>query len=122
MGIAFISAKAKKFKHQRDAAFEQQMASENIFSNLAEVVQATYRCKAIVDDLPEIGTPVLLYRPKARVEVYFMNQQIGHVMSPDSSEVGKIMMQQKADALAAHVVERHPSSRIFLVQLQSATL
>jgi predicted mannosyl-3-phosphoglycerate phosphatase (HAD superfamily) len=121
MGIAFIASKAEKFKHQRDAAFEEQMASENIFSDLPDTVQPTYRCKSVTDDLPEIGTPLLLYRSKGKVDVFYMNKKIGQMMSPDSSEVGEIMVRQKTAALAGRVVELRPISRIFLVQLQRPT-
>ena len=114
-------AKAKRFKHHRDAAFEEQIASENIFSKLPDAVQSTYRCKTVIDVLPEIGTPVLLYRSDAKIKVFYMNKQIGQMMSPDSSEVGKIMVRQKTEALAGHVVEQRPISGIFLVQLQSPT-
>jgi hypothetical protein len=117
MGIAFITAKAERFKHQRDAAFEDQLLSENLFSGLPEIVRSTYRCRCVVDELPEIGTPVLLYRSEGKINVFHLNKQIGVIMSPDSSEVGELMLRRKTEAFAAHVVEQRPISRVFLVLL-----
>src|SRR5208282_3504304 len=112
MGIAFITAKAEKFRHQRDAAFGEQLASKNLLSGLPETVRSTYRCKSLVKELPDVGTPVLLYRAEGKIKVFHLNQHIGQMLSPDSSEVGEIMVRQKTEALAALVVEQRPVSGI----------
>jgi hypothetical protein len=55
MGIAFISAKAERFQHQRDEAFENELGSPNLFSGLPEAVLQTYRFKATTDEIPAQG-------------------------------------------------------------------
>lgn len=118
MGIAFITAKAEKFKGRRDKAYEEQLESENLFSGIPEIVARTYRCKATAGELPVTGTMVLLYSSGETVLVLHLNQEVGTVMSPDMSEIKEVMERAHTDMLPARVVEVRPLSGIFCVQLQ----
>lgn len=120
MGIEFITAKAKKFRHQRDAAFEEQLASENLFSGLPDTVEPTYRCKSTVERVPDVGTMVLLHDANNAISVFHVNIQIGVVMASDSREVLALMRKAETEVFAAQVVEAQPMSKTFLVRLQSS--
>ena len=72
----------EKFKHQRDVVFESKWLQKTSSPICPTLSQRTYRCKSVTDDLPEIGTPVLLYRSKGKVDVFYMNKKIGQMMSP----------------------------------------
>ena len=73
MGIAFITAKAEKFQHERDAEFEKQFGSPNLFSGLPEEILQEYRFKAWTAEVPGIGTPVLIFRSEGLVRAFHMN-------------------------------------------------
>ena len=91
MGIAFITAKAERFKSKREKEYEEQLASENLFSGLPDAIARTYRCKSTSDQLPAAGTMVLLYSSGSNILVLHLNQEIGTVMSPDASDVRALM-------------------------------
>jgi hypothetical protein len=118
MGIAFVTKKAEKFKQQKDEAFADQMASENLLSGLPETIQKVFRCNSTGQSLPEVGTLVLLYEKNRKIDVFLQNQQIGTVMSQDAVELKKIMAHTNTDVLTASVIELQPISKIFLVQLR----
>jgi len=115
MGIAFITAKAKKFKHQRDAAFEDQIASPNLLSALPEQIATAFRCKLTGEQMPNIGTRVLVYGSGEQISVFEQNKEIGQVMSPDFSELRRLMEHSNTEALAGVVSEVHPMSGVFLI-------
>src|SRR5207249_4134188 len=108
MGIAFITAKAERYKQRRDAAFEEQLASENLFSAQPENTQWSYRCKSDTEEIPAVGTAVLLYDSGEEIGVFHLNQQIGKVMTPDSTELRKCMRSAKTELLGAKVLEARP--------------
>jgi len=118
MGIAFITAKAEKFKARRDAAYDDQLATENLLSGLPDSVAQTYRCKSTTSDLPVTGTMVLLYISGNSILVLQLNQEIGAVMSPDASDVRALMKAAHTDMMPAQVVVVRPLSKGFSVQLQ----
>ena len=120
MGIAFITAKAEKFQHTRDAAFEEQHASANLFSALPDTTNELFRCKGTADVIPEIGTVVLLYNTQAEIRVFDLNNHVGTVMSPDSATLKEKMDAAGKGAVAATVMEARPMSKIFIVHLQEA--
>jgi|HubBroStandDraft_6_1064221.scaffolds.fasta_scaffold811252_1 hypothetical protein len=121
MGIAFITEKAKKFRQQRDAAFEEKMASDNLLSRLPDTSRTTYRCKSVTSSCPGIGTAVLLYKEQDGISVFSLNHRIGVAMSSDGRELAKVMTTLSTDVLAAHVVDVRPDTKIFLIQLQIPT-
>src|SRR5580698_7356064 len=100
MGIAFINAKAQRFQHARDIAFEEEYTSANLFSALPDTTSEIFRCKAVPHVIPEIGTAVLLYRTRSEIKVFSLNNQIGTVMSPDRSVLMKKMDAAKVEVLA----------------------
>lgn len=118
MGIAFITAKAERFKAKRDKQYEEQFASENLFSGLPDTIARTYRCKPTSDHLPAAGTMVLLYDSGGSIMVLHLNQEIGKVMSPDASDVRALMKEAHTDMIPAQIVEVHPLSKVFSVQPQ----
>lgn len=119
MGIAFITAKAERFKAKRDKEYEQQLASENLFSGLSDAIARTYRCKSTGDQLPAAGTMVLLYISGNSILVLHLNQEIGAVMSPDASDVRALMKEAHTDMIPAQVVDARPLSKVFSVQPQA---
>ena len=118
MGIAFIKAKAESYRHRRDAAFEEQLASENLFSGLPDAVEPTYRCKSTTDGVPAIGTMLLLHDANSAISVFLLNKQIGVVMASDSRELRALMRKAATEVFAGQVVETQPMSKTFLVRLQ----
>ena len=120
MGIAFITAKAEKFKHQRDAAFEQELGSANLFSGLPEQVHHTYRFKALTEQVPEAGTPVLIFRSEGAIKAFHLNLPIGIAVEPDASELAEIMQSAKASAFSGQIVEVRPVSRTFVIAVGGA--
>jgi|GEM_PF-1212017 len=119
MGIAFISTKAKRFKQQTEALFEEKIASENIFSGLPENVIPTFRCRSLTSDLPEVGVRVLIRDTGSTVDVLLMNVRIGFVMPQDASELRDYLNRINSIIVAAQVTESQPISNIFLVQLKT---
>lgn len=118
MGIAFITAKAERFKAKQEKEYEEQLASENLFSGLPDAIARTYRCKSTSTQLPAAGTLVLLYTSGESILVLHLNQEIGTVMSPDASEVRTMMKEAHADMIPAQVVDARPLSKVFSVKLQ----
>jgi hypothetical protein len=118
MGIAFITAKAERFKARREKEYEEQLASENLFSGLPDAITRTYRCKSTSDLLPATGTMVLLYCSGDSILVLCLNQEIGRVMSPDASDVWALMKEARTDMIPAQVREARPLSKVFSVQPQ----
>ena len=119
MGIEFVTKKAEKFKHQKDEAFADQMASENLFSGLPDTVRQVFRCNSAGGELPVVGMPVLLYESGGKIDVFSKNKQIGTVMAQDTVDLKKVMAHARTEVLPAHVVEIQSISRIFLVQLHA---
>lgn len=119
MGIAFITAKANKYSAQRDAAYEEQIAAENLFSKASDSVADTFRCKCTCGEVPEVGTPLVLYLCNGGIKVLHLNQEIGLVMAPDSAELRNLMHKLATSILSAEVVKRRPLSGIILVELQT---
>ena len=119
MGIAWITKKAGRFKQQKDEAFADQMASENLFSGLPETVQKVFRCQSAGGELPEVETPVLLYESNGKIDVFFQNKQIGTVMPQDTVELKELLAHVHTEVLGARIVEIQPLSKIFLVQLHA---
>ncbi len=115
MGIAFITDKAKKFQHQRDAAFEQELASANLFSNQPETVLLSYRFKTMTEDVLSVGMPVLIYRSDNCVMAFQFNLPIGIALEPDSSELSAMMDRNNAPAYAGQIIELRPVSGTFVV-------
>lgn len=120
MGIAFITAKAENFQHQKDEAFEEQFNAENLFSALPDSIKPTYRCMACVEDLPEVGAGVLLHHSGNEIVVLCLNRQIGTVMSPDAAELVGLMQGRHTQALAGQISEHRPLTGIFSVRLNSS--
>lgn len=119
MGIAFITAKAERFKAKRDKEYEEQLTSENLFSGLPDAIAQTYRCKSTSAQLPAAGTMVLLYISGNSILVLHLNQEIGTVVSPDASEVLALMKEAHTDMIPAQVVDARPLSKVFSVQPQA---
>lgn len=117
MGIAFLTKKAEKFEQRKDKAFEDQIASGNIFSGLPETVNNLFRCIATCGDLPEAGTLVLLYDNGEQIDVVLKNKNIGMVMTPDAGELKKMMAHAHTEVFTAQVVETQALSNNFIVQL-----
>jgi hypothetical protein len=82
-------------------------------------VQNVFRCNITGDELPEVGTPVLLYQTSVKIDVFFQNKQIGTVMSQDAVELKMLMAHAHTEVLAARVLEIQPISKNFLVQLHA---
>jgi hypothetical protein len=121
MGIAFITAKAERFQHQRDAAFEEQFGTPNLFSGLPEEILQTYRFKALTAEVPGIGTPVLIFRSEGQVRAFHMNLPIGLALKPDGAELGEMMDQHQTSTIAAQIVELRPISRTFVVAVRGGS-
>lgn len=117
MGIAFITAKAHKYKAQRDAAFEEQVASENLFSGLPDTVAPTYRCKCTSDKPPTPGAPLVLFRSGDEICVLYLNEVVGAVMAPESRELSTLMTQYGTEFLAGQVAEVRPLSGSVVIRL-----
>lgn len=117
MGIAFLTKKAEKFSQRKDKAFEDQIASGNLFSGLPETVKHLFRCKCTSGELPEVGTPVLLYETGGQIDVILKNKKIGTVMTPDADELKKMMAHAHTEVFPAVVVELQTLSNSFIVQL-----
>jgi|SRR5882672_2890370 len=120
MGIAFITAKAEAYKHRREAKYEEQIASKNLFSGLPDAVERTYRCKGTSDELPSMGKMVLLYFTGGQIKVLDLNEEVGRVMSPDASELKELLRKANTQILPAKVVEARQLSKVFLVQLNAS--
>ncbi len=120
MGIEFITKKSQKFGTVRDAAFEDEFMSTNLFSAVPDATSELFRCKAVPDAMPEVGTAVLLYSTGAGIKVFHLNNQVGTVMSPDAAALKKKMADAHTEVVAAIVAETRPVSNIFLVHPQSA--
>jgi hypothetical protein len=121
MGIAFILEKAQKFEQRRDAAFEDQLGSENLLSRLPDTSRTTYRCKSVTGECPEVGTPLALYQASDAVNVFVNNQHIGVALSSDAKELKTVMTTLSTEVLAAYVVGVRPETKIFTIQLQIPT-
>lgn len=121
MGIAFITAKAERFQHQRDAAFEEELASPNLFSGLPEQIRHTYRFRALSSEVPGIGTPILIFRSEGQIRAFHLNLSIGRALEPDASELSEIMDQNQTTTLAAQIVELRPMSGTFVVAMRDCT-
>ncbi len=117
MGIAFLTQKAEKFKQRKDKAFEEELGSGNLLSGLPESVEDLFRCISTAGDLPEVGTPVLLYDKGDQIAVILKNRNISKVMTPDAGELKKMMAHTGAEVFTAQVVEVQPLSKSFIVQL-----
>jgi hypothetical protein len=117
MGVAFITKKAEEFEQKTDKEFEDQIATGNLFSGLAETVQDWFRCVSTNGELPQPGTGVLLYDNGTQIDVVLNNKCIGRVMSPDASELRKLMAHTGAEVFTALVVEVQTLSKIFTVQV-----
>ena len=117
MGVAFITEKAENFDQKTDKAFEDQIATGNLFSGLAETVQDLFRCVSTNGELPKPGTGVLLYDKGNQIDVVLNNKSIGKVMAPDARELKKMMAHAGAEVFTAQVVEIQALSKIFTVQL-----
>ena len=120
MGIAFLTKKADKFRQKKEKGFEEQIASGNLFSGLPETVQNQFRCNCTIGELPEVGTPVLLYESNRQIDVFLKNKKIGTVMTPDAGELKKMMAHAHTEVFPALVVEVQEISKIFIVQLNLA--
>ena len=121
MGIAFITAKAERFKGRREKGYEEHLAAENLFSGLPDTVARTYRCKSTDDQLPAVGTMVLLYDSGGSIMVLDLHQEIGKVMSPDASDVRALMRKAHTEMIPAQIVDARPLSKVFSVQPQVST-
>ena len=119
MGIAFITAKAERFQHQRDAAFEEQFGTPNLFSGQPEEILQTYRFRALTEELPGIGTPVLIFRSEGQVRAFHQNLPIGVALEPDGSDLGGMMDLDQTSTIAARIVELRPMSRTFVVAVRN---
>jgi len=117
MGIKFITEKADKFDQKTDKAFEDQIATGNLFSGMAETVQEIFRCVSTNGELPEPGTGVLLYDKGNQIDVVLYNKSIGNVMAPDARELKKLMEHAGTEVFTAQVVEFQMLSKTFTVQL-----
>jgi hypothetical protein len=117
MGIAFLTKKAEKFRQRKDKEFEDQIASGNLFSGLSETVQNLFRCNCTNGELPEVGTPVLLYETGGQIDVILKNKKIGMVMAPDAGELIKMMAHAHTEVFPAVVVGLQALSKSFIVQL-----
>jgi hypothetical protein len=122
MGIAFITAKAEAFKHLRDKEFESQIKSETLFSDLAESVETTYRCRSDGGSMiPPIGTMVLLYDANSAIGVFHLNKQIGVMIASDAAELLQLMKQAQTEMFSGQIVKTHVMSKTFLVQLKRSS-
>src|SRR4051812_10750094 len=119
MGIAFITAKAEAFRHRRNKEFEEQMNSEKLFSDQEESIVTTYRCRSHGNDIPPVGSVVLLYDAHSAIGVFYLNRRIGVMVASDAKLLLQLMKQSNTETWAATVVEIHPMSKSFLVQLGS---
>ena len=117
MGIAFLTEKAEKFGQRTDKAFQDQIASGNLFSGLPETVQELFRCISTSGELPESGTGVLLYDKGHQIDVVLNNKSIGKVMTPDAIQLKKMMAHTGAEVFTALVIEVQALSKSFTVQL-----
>lgn len=117
MGIAFIIEKADRFDQKTDKAFEEQIATGNLFSGMAETIQDLFRCVSTNGELPQAGTGVLLYDKGAQIHVVLNNSSIGYVMMPDARELKKMMAHIGTEMFTALVVEVQQLSKTFTVQL-----
>ena len=115
MGLAFLTEKAEKFGQRKDKAFEDQIASGNLFSGLPETVKNLFRCSCTGGELPEVGTPVLLYENGGQIEVILKNIKIGTVMTPDASELKKMMAHVNTEVFPAFIVEVQALSNRFII-------
>lgn len=119
MGIAFIAEKAKKFRHKRDAAFDDEFGSANLMSPLPESISYTFRCKSTHNAPLAVGIRVMLLRAKDDIQVIYLNHRVGTVMQPDAGELDALMLTKKSPMRSARVVEVHQLSQTFVVQLTS---
>jgi len=117
MGVAFITGKAEKFDQKTDKAFEDQIATGNLFSGMAETVQDLFRCVSTTGELPQPGTGVLLYDNGIQIDVVLNNKSIGKVMTPDARELKKLMAHIGAEVFTAQVIEIQALSKTFTVQM-----
>ncbi len=117
MGVAFLANKAKSFKHRRDAAFEDQLNTENLFSGLPDVIESEYRCQSTVQNLPSPEDRLLMRRSGDRIEVLFQNKVVGSVMEPDKNELLSTMDKLGLQLLAAEVTRVQVLSHVFIVKI-----
>ena len=117
MGVAFIIGKAEKFDQKTDKAFEDQIATGNLFSGMAETVQNLFRCVSTNGELPQTGTGILLYDKGNQIDVVLNNKSIGNVMMPDARELKKMMAHIGVEVSTAVVIEVQALSKTFTVQL-----
>lgn len=117
MGIDFIAAKAKRFKHRTDAVYEEQLASGDLLTRLPDATIPEYRCRC-VGKLPELRTRVVVYKGKDDIKVFNHNDKVvGIVISPDSNELCEIMKGANLPILAAEITNVQPLSDVFIVQI-----
>ena len=94
------------------------MASPNLLSGLPETILHTYRFKALTEEIPDLGTAVLIYRSEGLIRAFHLNVAIGVALPPDASELGEMMDRQGTPVLAARIVELRPASGTFFVAVQ----
>ena len=119
MGEAFISSKKERFEHQRDAAYEEQLNSENLFSGVPDVVTTVYRCVQTADNVPlEAGDRVLIadLREKNLVVLY-NNSVVGCVEPRDGSKLRAVLGDSPRKMLVAVIHSAPTFNRVFTVSI-----
>ena len=118
MGIAFIAAKGKRFKHRTDAAFEDQLASGDLLTLSPDSTALEFRCACLAGKLPAIGARLVVYCGKSEIKLFNHNDKVvGVVITPDAAELGLLMNGQNNQIAAAEVTRVQPLSSVFLIQL-----
>ncbi|MDB6027268.1 MAG: hypothetical protein JWM68_3491 [Verrucomicrobiales bacterium] len=121
MGIDFIITKERKFTTQRDAAFEEQLAAQNLLSLLPDAKVFASRCRLIGDQMPTVGDTVLLYKTEDAIKVLLLNRHIANVMTSDAGELINLMVASNADIISAQISEVRELTKICIVRIRNRT-
>lgn len=83
MGESFLRKRAPRFRHQHDAALQQELAQVNLFSSRPDVFHTDYECGLLPGSNIEEGDPVFIRQtPGGNVDVVRLNQVVGKPCDP----------------------------------------
>jgi hypothetical protein len=121
MGEQFILQKSGAARRRREATFEQELATDTLFSACPETFITVYRCRCTRDDVEiVVGAPLLIMDDGGKtLSVLQHNIRIGYVLVGDSGELRRALVAEgRLSGLCyAKVAEAMSLDRTFTVAL-----
>ena len=103
MGEQFIKKHTEQFRHQQDAAFEQELAARKLFSDMPEIYENEYTCRNQVSMRIEVGADVMVQLgAEGSIEVAQGQQVVGVINGSPAVELQAIL---KSDARAGGMMK-----------------